>query len=161
MSDLIRHCLPMSHKKDEMQFPTTMNWRSPFPILEVLGGILYFFSKFNIRFCKQTVKILIKHRILRCLIWTGTVCPCPIKRTLGLYGLTTGTNSNCIDPTYVMSRADSLCKQFRPRSVDRIPVCVLLNVPPTANVLWRLFDLKVSSDRSQGSNLWSQVFYLH
>ena len=30
--------------------------------------------------CRQTVKILIRHCNMRCLIWTCTVCLCPIKR---------------------------------------------------------------------------------
>ena len=33
------------------------------------------------------MKILIRHRILRCLIWVCTVCLCHLKRMLGLYGL--------------------------------------------------------------------------
>ena len=30
---------------------------------------------------------LIRHRIQQCLIWVCTVCLCPTKRMLGLYGL--------------------------------------------------------------------------
>ena len=39
--------------------PTTINWSSPFPILEVMGV----FSSFNRRFCKETLKFLI---IMQC-----------------------------------------------------------------------------------------------
>ena len=35
----------------------------------------------------QTVETLIRHRDLRRLIWVGTVCLCPSKRTIGLNGL--------------------------------------------------------------------------
>ena len=37
--------------------------------------------------CKQTLETLIRCRILRRLILVCIVCICPIKRTLGLYGL--------------------------------------------------------------------------
>ena len=63
-----------------------INWTSPFPILGLLGGIFHFYSNFNKILCKQTVKTLIRRHIL-CLIWVCTVCICPTKRTLGLYGL--------------------------------------------------------------------------
>ena len=46
-----------------------------------------FFPYFNRTFCKPTVKILSRHLIIRHLIWVYTVCPCPIKSILGLYGL--------------------------------------------------------------------------
>ena len=48
-----------------------------------------FVSNLNKLFCIQMVKILIRHRIMRCLIWICSVCLCPIKRLLGLYGLIT------------------------------------------------------------------------
>ena len=38
-------------------------------------------------FYKQTVKTLIRRRVLWRLIWICAVCQCPTKRTLGLYGL--------------------------------------------------------------------------
>ena len=38
-------------------------------------------------FCEQTVEIMIRRRRTRRLIWVCTVCLCPTKRTLGLYGL--------------------------------------------------------------------------
>ena len=41
-----------------------------------------YFQIFNRTFCKQTVEILIRHRIMRCLIWDCSVCLCPIKRTV-------------------------------------------------------------------------------
>ena len=70
-----------------MEFPTTINRSSPFPNKGVLGVFLcvFFSLNFNRGFCKQTVKFLI---IMRCLIWICTVCLCPTKRTLGLYGIT-------------------------------------------------------------------------
>ena len=47
-----------------------------------------FFQILNIILCKPTVKILLRHRIMRCLIWVCTVSLCPIERALDLYGLT-------------------------------------------------------------------------
>ena len=69
----------------QIDLPTFISGTSSFPISGLLGGICHF-SPFNRIFCKQTVKILIRHRIMRCLIWVCTVCLCPIKRNLGLYG---------------------------------------------------------------------------
>ena len=72
-----------------MGFLITINWRSPFPSLGVFGGIYRFYSNFNWTICKQTVETLIRRHVLRTwrLIWVCTVCLCPIKRTLSLYGL--------------------------------------------------------------------------
>ena len=70
-----------------MHFPILINWTSLFPILGLLGGIFHFYSSFKRSFCKQTVENLIRRRVLRRLIWFCTVCRCPIKRTLDLYGL--------------------------------------------------------------------------
>ena len=63
--------------------PTLINRMSPFLILRMLGGI---FPNFNRTFCKQIVKILIRHRIMRCLIWVCTLCliSCSTKMTLSL-----------------------------------------------------------------------------
>ena len=61
----------------------------PFPFFGLLGGIFHFYSNFKRNFCKETVKNLIRRRFLRGLIWLCTVCRCPTKRTLGLYGLIT------------------------------------------------------------------------
>ena len=53
-----------------MEFPTTINWSRPFPILGVLSGIfIYLFPNFNRTFCKQTAKFLIRHGIMRFLNW--------------------------------------------------------------------------------------------
>ena len=72
-----------------MDLPTIINWTNPFPILGVLGVIFPFYSNFGTIFCKQTVETLIRRRVLRRLIWVCTVCLCPTKRTLGLYGIST------------------------------------------------------------------------
>ena len=69
-----------------MYFPIPINWSSPFPILGLLGGVFHLYSNFKRNFCKQTVENLIRRRILRRLIWCCTVCRCPTKRTLCLYG---------------------------------------------------------------------------
>ena len=47
-----------------------------------------FIQNFNRTFCKQAVKTLIRRHVVWRLIWVFTVCLCPTKRTLGLYGLT-------------------------------------------------------------------------
>ena len=70
-----------------MYFPIFINWTSPFPILGLLGGMFHFYSNFKSNFCEQTVENLIRCHILRRLVWFCTVCGCPTKRTLGLYGL--------------------------------------------------------------------------
>ena len=38
---------------------------------------------FKTSFCNQTVKTLIRRRVLCCLIWVCIVCTCPIIRTIG------------------------------------------------------------------------------
>ena len=35
-----------------MYFPIRINWKSPFPILGLLGGIFHFYSNSNRTFCK-------------------------------------------------------------------------------------------------------------
>ena len=70
-----------------MYFPILINWTSPFPISWLLGGIFHFYSNFKICFCKQTVENLIRRCSLLRLKWVCTVCLCPTKPTLGLYGL--------------------------------------------------------------------------
>ena len=60
---------------------------SPFPVLWAPGGIFYFYSNFNGIFCKQIVETLVRRRVLWRLIWVCTVCLCPTKRTMWLYGL--------------------------------------------------------------------------
>ena len=70
-----------------LDFPIPINWTSSFPILGLLGSIFHFFANFNRTFSKQTVKTLISHRVLGCLIWVHTVCPCPAKTMQGLDGL--------------------------------------------------------------------------
>ena len=42
-----------------MEFPTVINWTSPFPFSGLLGSILHFHSNFNRPFCEQTVEVLI------------------------------------------------------------------------------------------------------
>ena len=66
-----------------------INWMSPFPILGVSGvGVLFHFYFISNRYsCKQTVKTLIRCRVLLHLVWVCTVCLCPKNETLGLNGL--------------------------------------------------------------------------
>ena len=54
--------------------------------ISVLRDVRWYFSFF--RLCKQTVETLIRHRFRPArLIWVCTICLCPRKRTLGIYGL--------------------------------------------------------------------------
>ena len=53
----------------------------------VVGWYFSFYSNFKRNFCLQTVENLIRRRILWRLIWFCTVCGCPSKRTLGLFGV--------------------------------------------------------------------------
>ena len=64
--------------------------------LGLLGGIFHFYSNFKRNFCKQTVENLIIYHFIkmRRLSWFCTVCRCPTKRTLGLYGLNEATKGN-------------------------------------------------------------------
>ena len=53
----------------------------------MLGGIFHFYSSFHRKLCKQTVETLIRRRILWHLFWVCTICLCPKKKMLGIYGL--------------------------------------------------------------------------
>ena len=53
----------------------------------MLGSIFIFYLNFDSTFCKQTVQTQIRRRRTRRLILVYTVCTCPTKRMLGLYGL--------------------------------------------------------------------------
>ena len=64
-----------------------INWTSPFPISGVSRVPFRFYFIPNRNSCKQTVKTLIRRRILRRLIWVCTVCLGPKNGTPGLYGL--------------------------------------------------------------------------
>ena len=56
-------------------------------ILRAIWRYFYFHSNFNRVFCKQTVQTLIRRPIMQHPIWVCTICICPTKRTLGIYGL--------------------------------------------------------------------------
>ena len=56
-----------------------------FPIVRKLDDVFNFYSNFNRKFCKQTVKTLIRHRIVRHLLWGCTFCLRPTERTLTLH----------------------------------------------------------------------------
>ena len=51
-----------------------------------------YYSNFDIKLCMQAVKTLITRHVLLLLIWVCTICPYPVKKTLGLYGLHTIIN---------------------------------------------------------------------
>ena len=71
----------------QMYFPILINWLSPFPILELFGGIFLFYSnvKANRGEPDQMPHIAASDMALHCL-------PMSHKRTLGLYGIQA---SNC------------------------------------------------------------------
>ena len=68
-------------------FPTLSIGRVHIQFLGCWLIVFDFYSYFKRTFCKQTVANLIRRRVLRHLIWFCNVNRCPIKRTLGLYGL--------------------------------------------------------------------------
>ena len=70
-----------------LDFSILINWTSPFRILGVSGVRFHFYSILNRSSCKQTVKTLIRRRVLRRLIWVCTVCLGPKNGTQGSYGL--------------------------------------------------------------------------
>ena len=59
--------------------PTHIRKTSSFSILGVLGGIYRFCSNFNRTFCKQTVEILIRCRVVLRLLLVCTVWMCATK----------------------------------------------------------------------------------
>ena len=65
---------------------------------------LFLFS--NRTFRKQTMEILIRHCVLRCLVWVCTVCLCPTKRTLGLYGLNNTSTTTELTAAEVIGEGD-------------------------------------------------------
>ena len=85
---LLTGCTTTLTHLSRYDLPTLISRMNPFPILGVLSGFYHCFPILIGTFYKQTVKILIRHRIMRCLIWTCTVCLRPIKRTPCLYGIT-------------------------------------------------------------------------
>ena len=58
-------------------------WTSPFPILGVSGVLFNLYSISNRCSRWQTVKTLIRRRVLRRLIWVCTVCLCPKVQKMG------------------------------------------------------------------------------
>ena len=52
--------------------------------ISVQGLYFSFYQLSSRTFCKQTVKTLIRSRVLRRLIWVCTLCLCPTKKALGL-----------------------------------------------------------------------------
>ena len=103
-----------NHRKDQICCPqsraclTKMKWytiilvenmiaqysldRKPYQLDESISSFLLggtctsdFYNSSNRKISWQIVEILIRHHILN---WICTVCPCPIKRTVGLYSKT-------------------------------------------------------------------------
>ena len=60
-----------------MEFPTFIKWTNPFGIR--VWDDLQLDTNFKSTFSKQTVQNLIRRCIMQHLIWSCTVCQCPIK----------------------------------------------------------------------------------
>ena len=56
-------------------------------VLGMLGGIYHSYSNFDIAYCKQTVKTLIRRRVLRRLIWTAMFTYVPQKGRKAFYNI--------------------------------------------------------------------------
>ena len=94
-------------------FPICINWTSRFPNLGWLDAIFHFYSNSLRNFCKQSVENLIRHRVLRRLIWFCTVCRCPTKRTLGLYRKNSRKNSwNLAFQQWTIAKCDNVTQRF-------------------------------------------------
>ena len=76
--------LPVQDINPHLPGEPVINWTSTFPIL---GVRFHFYSISNRYSCQQTVKTLIRSRVLRRLVWVCTVCLCPKNGTPVLYGL--------------------------------------------------------------------------
>ena len=70
-----------------MKLTTFINWTSPFSSSGFLGVVFNSYANFNRTSCKQTVDNLIRHCSLLRLILAKTICLCPTKRTLVVYGV--------------------------------------------------------------------------
>ena len=100
--------------------------------ISILRNVGWYFSLpsyFGRPFCKQTVNTLIRHCVLRRLVWACTVCLCPTKRTLGLYGLKHLPNSGKIPATIWQIGKFVNKLQFYEQALLTIPK-ILLNSPP-------------------------------
>ena len=97
----------------------------------------------NRRFCKQTVNFLIRHHIMWCLIWNCTVCLCPIKRTLGFYGLRE------ISSTFICFYIVQLNKNF-----DQLFASLMLLLLSADFFQNELFQKLISGTKSECQTIW-------
>ena len=67
-----------------MEFPTSINWASPFPFQGLFGGIFHFYSFFKRNFCKQTVENLIGRRVFAASYLVLHCLPMSHKKDAGL-----------------------------------------------------------------------------
>ena len=82
-------------------------------VLKVVGASFNLSSIFNRTFCKQTVVILIRCRVLLHLIWVCTDCVCPTKRKLGVYGLNARNNKVNVEIQLWALTREKLSSGFR------------------------------------------------
>ena len=92
-------------------------WMSPFRISEVSGVLFHFYFIFDRNSCQQTVKTLIRRRVLRRLILVYTVCLCPkkwdamlIRVKLG-YFLNSGEPNRCRFVLYIFTVSDRFLRR--------------------------------------------------
>ena len=100
------HFIQLRHLS-QMEFPNTCIINQSIFVSRVVKLYFHIYQNADRTFCKQTVETLIRHRILRCLIWVCTVCLCPTKKTLGLKGLACSTQ---VTSFYLQAK----CKTDRP-----------------------------------------------
>ena len=101
-----------------VDFSILIKWASPFPISGVSGLLLHLYLIFNRNSCKQTVKTLIRRRILRRLIWVCTVWLGPKIGTPGLYGLKATVTCFC---AFVLSTCIFFKQQYHYNSGQHRP----------------------------------------
>ena len=89
---------------------------SPFVFKRLLGCIFHFYLISYRAFCKQTVETLIRCRIPQRLIWVCTVCLCPTKKRLDLYGFimmkSIQPSRNCDKLTGAILYSQILCMEI-------------------------------------------------
>ena len=70
-----------------MEVPNFIDWTSLSPFSELLDVVSHFIQILIEHSVRKQLEIQIRLRIMWRLIWACPVCLCPIKKTLGLYGL--------------------------------------------------------------------------
>ena len=101
--------IPLTHL-NVIEFPSLINWTSPFTFLGLLGCISHFYSNFNGTPWEETLLTIIRRYILQHQIWVCTVCLCPTKRVHGLYGLILTIQNPADQDPHCFSLCANSCK---------------------------------------------------